>query len=186
MRWDANALAARRKAVLQQLRERWGNVRQAVDEREKSRAHYLEGYLGPFLEIDAAEADLPANGWEPSETHVRDLLDNLRTLRREQPHPLQQEPEEGGETLAPEQRRDLMAEIMSAHFRSNMEQWLGSANPEQELSSTPPEDLEGVQKEAQYRLSVLKQMVALAEREIDLLELQIRAKRTVNEPGRKA
>lgn len=177
MAGDAADRAARRRAVLAQLQERWGNVRQPADEYSKGQLNYLEGYFGPFLEVDTDGLEIPPAALEPSEAQIRALLDTLRSQRRDQQHPLQQEQQEGAAPLTPLQRRDIMAEIASAHFRANMQAWLGAVKPEQELSSTPLEELEDAQREARYRLSILKQMIAQSERETDALELQIRAKR---------
>jgi len=181
MAWDAAVLAGRRSAVLTQLRQRWGTVRQSADEYAKGHLHYLEGYFGPFMEVDTDGLELAPATLEPTEAQIRSLLDNLRAQRREQQHPLQLEEQEGAVPLSPVERRDIMAEITSAHFRANMQTWLGAVNPEHELSSTPLEELEAAQREANYRLGVLKQMVTQSERETDALELQIRAKRAAAE-----
>lgn len=177
MTWDAADLAVRRKAVLAQLQQRWGSVRQVADEHAKGHLSYLEGYFGPFMEVDTDGLELPPATLEPSEAQIRSLLENLRAQRRDHRHPLQQEEQEGAPPLSPELRRDIMAEITSAHFRANMQTWLGAVKAEDELSSTPLEDLELAQREATYRLGVLKQMVVQSERETDALELQIRARR---------
>ncbi len=70
----------------------------------------------------------------------------------------------------------ILEEILSSHFRQNMHEWLSSIEPKEELNSTSIEDLEQHRKEILYRHKLLNAMVDATQKQLDGLDIQIRAK----------
>ncbi len=73
-------------------------------------------------------------------------------------------------------QKGFMEEALSAHFRQNMHVWLSSIEPKEELNTTSIDELKQHRSEIQYRSKLLKVMADASQRELDEIEIQIRAK----------
>ena len=127
----------------------------------------------PFLEI--SDPQLEGASRAPTPSHLRALVQELRTIRAEKYKILQEPISEGKDSKS----SDLLAEIASEHFRNGMQSWLTSVAPDYGLCATSVGELEQIRSETQYRLKLVKAMAAMIQREIDALSSQIEAKRAL-------
>ena len=175
---------ARRK-TLNQLRARRGGPRRKPDTEKPA---HQQAYFVPLLKsvgsagrpVDISAEALNQLALDPQ---MHDLFTGLRTLRRGGPHPLDPgappAPTEAAPApaAAPMDRGRLLQEIGVAHFRTNMQEWLGrKVTPDHDQSTATLADLQHLQQETKYRLKVLKAMVSMTENELDGLLVQIRAR----------
>jgi hypothetical protein len=72
-----------------------------------------------------------------------------------------------------------MGEILSTHFQENIKSWVSSVDPKLELSSTPLAEIEQYQQEVQYRHKLLKVMLDATQKELNEIEIHIRALKTL-------
>jgi hypothetical protein len=159
----------RRRDVLARFRADRGTYR-VEPKGLGSRQEMLGDYLEPFLRV--RREDDEATG-KPSETEIGAFLEALKKIPR-QP---EAEGTTGPEHLAGHGARweELLEGMGLDQFRESVLGWLGSAPLERELTSTSLSELERLRVETHCRLRILEEMLKATEREIDELDVQIRA-----------
>lgn len=173
----SDQFASARKNALARMQSRWGRERKDT---EKTSRDSNEPVAMPFLELSDEDLDLALR--IPTPSHLSGLKDALREMRAERFAELENPAVRDPEKAPSSKRRELFAEIASEHFRQGMGSWLTSIAPDHGLSATPVEELEKIHEEMLYRLKLVKTIGNLLQREIDALEIQIKARRTLNAP----
>jgi hypothetical protein len=163
--------AARREAMVR-MQSRWGQVRNEPGKSGRAEDESVEMAL---LELDDEDLDLALR--VPTPSHLSELKEALRALRAERFAELR-EPGDPSQGTA-SRRRELYEEITSEHFRKGMASWLTSIAPDHGFSATPADELEKIRDEMLYRLRLVKAIAGMMQRELDALENQIRARRTI-------
>jgi hypothetical protein len=119
----------------------------------------------------------------PTPAHLTGRRKFLREMRVECFRELKEPAESGAEAQPqPSKIQDLLTEIASAHFRTGMGAWLTGVQPDHGFYSTPADELQKTPGELRYRLKLLNATSQMMQREIDALEIQIKARHKL-EPG---
>jgi len=173
--------ATRRHQAMAQLRNRFGQARWKPSEQERGGTQMLDLFQ---LSFGHAAED---GGSQPiDEADMRRMLDELRLGRRERAGDEARDILEGSlDEQEPERsvdrkdgKRQLLAEIVSEHFRTGMHSWLNAVPIDHGLAETSLDELRQLRKEAAYRLKVVQEVARMLEREQSALDVQIRAKET--------
>lgn len=162
------------REALKGLQPRWGTDRKS----EVSEEHHSR--MRPFLEFPNGQ---DSHGFpaflDPSAEQMEEFSSAMRTLRRAaETHPFENQGDGPPRELVREdQRRELLAEITSDHFRRNIGTWMSSTPLEHYAASTPVDELETLLAESSYRLKLMTAAVRMMTREVSALERQISLKR---------
>jgi len=170
----------KRSEVLAGLRMQFGMTRWTKGSDESAGSHLLDGFLVPFFEV-------AGSGGEPDEAQMRLMMDAVRTMRNERQEdeiaPLLErgaaDAENEKDTSVAERRRMMLAEVVSEHFRTGMQGWMSSMGPEHGVTETAMDDLERIRDEAHYKVRLVGAVQTMLQRELDAVELQIRAKQAL-------
>ena len=164
-----------RQQTWQRLRERRG---QARSDQQGGKSQSTNLHLEPFFRLDwGAEAGSAELELENQLAEIRLRLQEARKISRDRQNQPTTEPEPSHPA---EKRQEFLQEVVSAHFKNNIQSWLSSVDPELGLSSTPLEELEQRRQEVQYRHKLLQVMLEATQRELDELELHVRAQKSLN------
>lgn len=173
-----------RQQAMERLRTRFGKARWKPSEQERGGTQMLDLFQLSFGQ--AATEDQTARPID--EADMRRMLDELRQGRRYraadearnilEPESDLEETEEEGPPSSKGAKRQLLAEIVSEHFRSGMHSWLNAVPIDHGLAETSLDELRQLRKEAAYRLKVVQEVARMLEREQSALDVQIRAKET--------
>ena len=163
-------LDRRRGEILAKFRASRGTYR---DEPKNlgSRREIMGNYLKPFLR-GREDAGGGAVNDLPEETQIEALFDAVKEV------PKRASDDEAGADVVPGQVanwEELLEGQGLQQFRECVLGWLGSAALDLKLSSTPLPELERLRAEAKCRQHVLEEMLKVTEREMDDLDVQIRA-----------
>ena len=169
-------LELRRREVLAQFRAARGSHREAPKS-ISSRREIMSEYLKPFLRVRKEEDDQgsPEN---PGEAEIEAFCDAVKGEPRQS---TLAGATEGGQSVGRGANWEELLEGMGLQqFRESALGWLGSAPLELGLSSTPLPELKRLRTEAHCRQRVLGEMLKVTDREIDELDIQIRALQDLN------
>jgi hypothetical protein len=180
-------LQQKREKALQNLRERRKEERKFINESSQfnSSSFPLESFVRLDTELEAeiydSEQLLPEVESEKKLAEIRQRLRQAKTIRRDLKYQVELNPETDYPLLpsSEEKRQDLMGEILSTHFQENIKSWVSSVDPKLELSSTPLAEIEQYQQEVQYRHKLLKVMLDATQKELNEIEIHIRALKTL-------
>ena len=133
-------------------------------------------YAGKTFEVPK-KVHRAAQRLESQEQKVRDAVQRFRDVRAAKRARL--EASEDEEFLLPPQlargeRQQLIRDLISADLLENTHHWLSSAPSELDLSSTPIEEIEAIQRQVKYRRKVLSILLKETENELDVLESYLR------------
>jgi hypothetical protein len=187
---ERNILLEKREKALQNLRERRKEDRKYTSDRSSSESNSSSFPLEHFVQLDTElEAEIYDSEQlltesEPDQeiAEIRQRLRQVKSLRRERKYQVELEPQTDYPALSgsQEKHQELMAEVLSAHFQDNIKLWVSSVDSKLELSSTSLAEIEQYQQEVQYRHKLLKVMLDTTQKELNELEIHIRALKTLN------
>ncbi|WP_016950655.1 hypothetical protein [Anabaena sp. PCC 7108] len=193
MQLDPEAVIQKRQLVLQHLRERRKESRHDLSQKEGQTNEVvpLEYFvkLANLAESEAVATTTSAlrDNHEEQLIKIRERLKQARE-RRKSVKLRPPEPEENGsaseENLSStktdaSQRKELLQDVMSDHFRNNLKSWISSVDPDLGVSSTSVAELEEQQQEIEYRYKMLKLLLNITQEELNKIEISIRAAKSL-------
>jgi hypothetical protein len=168
-------LELRRREVLAQFRAARGSHREPP-KNISSRREIMSEYLKPFLRTREGE-NVEGSPAKPGEAEIEAFCDAVKG----EPRQTTLAGTEGGQTGGRGANwEELLEGTGLRQFRESALGWLGSAPLELGLSSTPLPELKRLRAEAHCRQRVLGEMLKVADREIDELDIHIRALQDLN------
>lgn len=180
---EDKSLDLKRKKALESLRSRPRDEIVDISNKSKREGDRPKSFINTFISLENA-SEIESKAFEPEEEllEIRQRLQTAKSLKRESRNQQKIAPESNN--LAPESQPETenhIREVISGHFKSNVFSWLGNVDSELGISSTSIEELENIQKEVRYRHKLLTAMLKSTEKELDNLEVEIRAKKAIQE-----
>lgn len=153
---------------------------QAQDERSREE-QAAEGALSASPATDDADGSSSDSFSDASSTHALQQLRQHVQAKRD----FRKKVEALGDLelaaeFAPAVQQRLVSQLLSEDFLENTKLWLSStSDPAKEQSSTSLEELESCHKQVKHRMKVLKVLLEDTQKELDHVELQLRAAKSV-------
>ncbi|MBK1989430.1 hypothetical protein A0J48_018135 [Sphaerospermopsis aphanizomenoides BCCUSP55] len=189
---DPQTVSQKRQQMLQHLRERRQESRHGLSQKggQSNEGMPLEHFVKladpAESEAVATTPDTLKNDHENQLVKIRERLKQARSLRKSlKSQPSEQE--NGSVTLeslssgksAFSERKELLEDLISDHFRNNLKSWITSVDPDLGVSSTSLVELEEHQQEIEYRYKILKLLLDITQQELNKIEIHIRASKSL-------
>jgi len=168
-------LSEKRLAALERLRAQKGSLRRGVraaDNQNEINAEYFEPFVRRRHVAD------PASGDRVSITELKGFLEEFKKQKRAKKAAEASKPPTSNAVSAG-LWQDLLEQAKGRNFGETFFRWLGGVSIDAGLSATPVEELERLQEEVGFRKRALEAMLSLTNHELEELEAQIHAKRSL-------
>jgi hypothetical protein len=193
MSLNPETVIQKRQLVLQRLRERRQESRHGLNQKscQADDSMPLEYFVKPAnlaesMEVVASTPSVITYNHEKQLIKIRERLKHAQNLKRSlktQPSELEynsaSEENSSSAKKAFAQRKELLQDVISDHFRNNLKSWISSIEPDLGVSSTSVAELEEQQQEIEYRYKVLKLILDITKEELNKIERNIRAAKSL-------
>ena len=170
-----STLSAKRLAALERLRAQRGSLRRSVKTAVDNQTEINAEYFEPF--VRRREVAEPSQGDRVPTKELKGFLENFKKQKRERKAAAKASDETAPAAAGVWQ--SLLDQAKDQDFGQAFFRWLGGTAIDLGVSSTPVEELERLHEEAAFRQRALEAMLKLTNHEIEELEAQIQAKKSL-------
>ena len=172
---ESAKLSKKRLVALERLRAQKGSLRRGVrstDNQNEINAEYFEPFVRRRHVADPASGD---------RVTVKELKGFLEEFKKQKRAKKAAEASKGpaSNAVSGGAWQDLLEQAKGRNFGETFFRWLGGVSIDFGLSATPVEELERLCEEVDFRKRALEAMLNLTNHELEELEAQIQAKKSL-------
>ena len=172
---DSIKLSEKRLAALERLRAQRGSLRRGVrasDNQTEINAEYFEPFVRRRHVAD------PSLGDRVSTKELKGFLEEFKKQKRAKKAAEARE-RPPSDAVSGGAWQGLLEQAKGQNFGETFFRWLGGVSVDLGLNATPVEELERLHEEVEFRKRALEAMLNLTNRELEELEAQIQAKKSL-------